>query len=79
MYVCVCVSADTHTHTHTHTLLEIVISILFHFNINTLVDLAKIKIVLKMGYVTPIVEAGLCSKLKPLNTLEVVILINFDF
>ena len=72
LYVCMCVYVSVDT--HTHTLLEVFISILFHFNIITHVNLAKIKIVWKMGYVTPIVEIGLCSKV-PLNTLEVVILI----
>ena len=49
-----------------HGLLEVVISILFHFDINTHVDLAKIKIVSKNGLCV-IVEAGLSSKEKSLK------------
>ena len=46
-FMSVCVSADPHTHTLLDTLSEVVISILFHFNINTHIDLTKIKIVSK--------------------------------
>ena len=65
--VCVCVYVCMCFRRYTHTLLEVLIIILFHFNINTHVDLAKIKFVSKISYVTPIVEAGLSPKEKPLK------------
>ena len=68
MCVCVCVCVCVCPQIHTQTLLEVVISILFHFNISTRVDIAKIKIVSKMVYMTPIEEAGLSSKEKPLKS-----------